>query len=368
MARKNKQADFAQQEEEILARLDILAEYRSMGVIFASEQPRSSGIIECYARGRDESKPSAFVNTETGRYGDSASNENLSLWEFAAKYAGQPDWRAARGFFASKAGVQLGGGKQKSSPLDSLEFLPWHEGHDRLAAIWCKKHKQGASLEAVKLSGGRIARYPCWTDKKTGERHRGEFTVISLPCFGSKLLTAPPVAWVIYNINGADLPVRRGKDLPTDWVKMKSVGETRGAMMGLHALQILADPAGRGSVELIYKTGGPSDLLAIQAAVLRDRPDLRDRHLVVTNASGEAADVLPHQAALFQSLRAVIIGDQDEAGAIGVLKWQAALMGVAAEIRAPQLPYLMQKKHGKDARDFLNGVESDLAPQAGAAA
>lgn len=364
MAKKSA-ADIAQLEAEIINRLDILAEYRQLGVRFASDHPRSSGMIECYAKARDEAKPSAAVNVGTARYIDSASGENLSLWDFAAKYGSLGDWRQAREHFAAKAGVKLNSGKPKDSPLDSLDFLPWHPGHDQFAEIWCKKHKRGCSLPAIKLAGGRIARYPCWTDQKTGERHTGQYTCIALPCFGAKLLAADPVAWVIYNIGGGDLPVRRGKDesgnqRPPDWVKMKSVGETRGTMMNLHALQVLADPASRAGVELVFKTGGPSDLLAIQAAILRDRPELRDRHLVLTNASGETGDILPHQAAIFQGLRVGLIGDCDEAGGVGVQKWRAVLEQIAAAVLCPQLPYAAQKKHGKDARDFLNGVPSDL--------
>lgn len=355
MAKKQK-FDPAAAEQEILRSLDIKAEYRAMGVNFASERERSSGMIECFARGRDERKPSAAVNVNTGRYIDSASGENLSLWDFAARYGGHSDWREARKHFAEKAGVRLAGGRAAESPIDQIQFLDWSAGHERLAEIWCAKHKAGASLQAVKLAGGRIGAYPCRVDPKTGERRHGEFKVIALPCYGHKLLEAEPVAWVLWNISGGGLPVYRGKDTPPEMVKMKSVGETRGAMMGLHGLSVLLDPDRSASVEVVWKCGGPSDLLAIQAAIAADSESLLDKHVVITNASGETGDILPHQASLFAGRSAILCGDTDEAGEIGVEKWRSAIASTAASVRIVALPFERTKKHGKDARDFLNGV------------
>lgn len=356
---KSRKVDISAAEKEVLLSLDVKAEYSAMGVVFASERERSSGMIECYARGRDERKPSAAVNVNTGRYIDSASGENLSLWDFAAKYGGYSDWRAARQHFADKAGVSLGARKNDDSPLDQIEFLDWSAGNERLAEIWCSKHKPGASLEAIKLAGGRVGCYPCRLDQKTGERRRGEFRVICLPCYGPKLLDAGPTAWVLWNISGGGLPVYRGKESQPEMVKMKSVGETRGAMMGLHGLSVLANEELSPGVEFIWKTGGPTDLLAVQASIACDSEELLNKHLVVTNASGEAADVLPHQVALFAGRNAILCGDADEAGVIGVEKWRAAIASAAASVRTVVLPYAVEKKHGKDARDFLNGEPSN---------
>ena len=361
-----KKFDMAAAEQDILTRLDIQAEYSAMGVAFASDRPRSSGMIECFARSRDEKKPSAAVNTNTGRYIDSASGENLSLWDFAARYGGFSDWRAARQHFADKAGVKLRGGKAEESPLDQLEFIDWTEGNERLAALWCAKHKKGASVEAFKLAGGRVGHYPTRIDKQSGQKRRGEFKILGLPCYGHKLTDADPIAWVIWNISGGGLPVYRQKGTPPEMVKMKSIGDTRGAMMNLHSLSVLSDDSRSAGVDLIWKSGGPSDMLAIQAAILRDSPEFRDSHLVLTNASGETGDILPHQAALFAGRRAVLCGDTDEAGVVGVDKWREAIANVAASVQVAQLPFAWTKKHGKDARDFLNGEPCDLVAESAA--
>ncbi len=357
MAKKNA-IDFAAQDREIIAGLDIMAEYAAMGVQFASEHPRSSGMIECFARGRDESRPSAAVNCNTGKYIDKGgNNESLSMWDFGAKYGGFPDWKAARRHFAEKAGVKLGRqSKDKTeNPAEQIDFLDWTDGYWRIVSRWCQVYKPGVSPEALKIAGARFGRYPCYTDKQTGERRKGEFSVIALPCYGHQLLDADPVAWVQWNATGPFLTINRGRDLPPEEVKMKSIGPTRGAMMNRHALLQLATSPEK--VEYIIKTGGPSDMLAILSKLPES---LLESHLVTTNASGETGDVLPHQVNLFAGHKTLVVGDADEAGEAGVDKWINALLPVASELRKVALPYAVQKKHGKDARDFLNGLESDL--------
>jgi hypothetical protein len=351
-----KRVDFALANEEIISRLDILAEYRALGVEFVSVAPRSSGMIECYARGRQENKPSAAVNVTTGRYIDSGSGESLSLFDFAAKYGGQfTDWKEARKHYADKAGVKLTGGNAPEDPAESIEFLPWDVGNERLANTWCCCHKKGITLEALKLCGAKVGRYPRYKNKTTGEWETGKFKVIALPCYGEQLLEADPVAWVLWNISGGMLEVFRGKGNPPDLVKMKSVGPTRGTMMGFSALARLSNPCDV-PIEWIIKTGGPSDMLAVLSV---QRPELRDTHLVLTNASSETGDVLPHQAAIFAGHRAIVIHDCDEAGEMGGRKWVQALTGVAAEVRHSRLPWPVGPKGGADMRDYFRGRPVD---------
>jgi hypothetical protein len=349
--------DRAQAAEEIISRLDILAEYRQLGVEFVASTPRASGMIECFARGREEKKASAAVSVKTGRYIDKGSGESLSFFDFAAKYGNGrfKDWQEARKHYAELTGVKLTGGRPPEDPHEKFEFLPWDTGHERLATRWGAIHKKGISLEALKLCGARIARWPRYFDKKTETWKTGEFKVVALPCYGERLLEADPVAWVIWNLAGGVLRLYRGKNVPPDESKMLSFGPTAGTLMGFHALARLADP-GDVPIELLLKTGGPTDMLAAVTAILRDAPDLVDRHLVLTNASGETGDVLPHQAAVFAGYPVCICHDADEAGEIGAVKWVAALTGVASELRRVKLPWPVEKKAGKDLRDFFNGV------------
>ena len=86
MAANGKESiDFDRENEMIRAGLNVIDEYESLGVMFPSKRPRANGIVECFAAGRDESRPSAGVNAKTGRYFVmGGSGESHSLWDFAA--------------------------------------------------------------------------------------------------------------------------------------------------------------------------------------------------------------------------------------------------------------------------------------------
>lgn len=356
---KKSSVDFQAENDEILTRLDIKAEYAALGVVFASEHARASGKIECYARDREERKPSAWCDVVSGRYGDSGgSGYSASLWDFAAKFGNFATWQDAKAHYAQKVGVKLSAKIPEDSIAEKLDLLDWTPGRENQARIWGLKHKRGISVEAIKLAGGRLGRYPCWRDKED-VRHAGRNTVIALPAYGEKGIDEDPVAWVLWDVSGGTFEIRRGKDVPPDHVKMKSIGSTAGAMMNFHSLARLAEDnngvgdGGEGEttpVELIHKTAGPTDLLAVLTAILRDTRELIDRHLVTCNASGETGDILPHNARLFRGHRAVLWGDDDKAGRAGVVKWIQGLAGIAGEIRVARF------EGGKDVRDFLNGV------------
>ncbi len=355
MAAKRSGQDHERENDEILARLDVQAEYEALGIRFAG-RARSSGMIECYARGRDEKRPSACVNLKTGRYVDKGgSQENLSLWDFAAQYGTLGDWQAARRHYAEKAGVQLAGPKKSDrprdrdhDPLDSIELLDWTDARRGLVHVWSRKFKPGVSLDAVLRAGGRFGEYPVWRDERGNRTGGGQYRVIALPCWAAQLPPTEPVCWVLFNTTGPHLPIHRGPDLPVEWAKMKSIGPTRGTLMNRHALERLA---GGRDYELAIKTGGPTDMLAVLTA---QPPDLQDRHLVLTNASGEGGDVLRHQVEPLRRRPVVVVHDQDTAGLVGRLKWLAALAAVGhQDARAIRLPFEMRPKGGQDVRDFL---------------
>ncbi len=347
-----KNSDFNEVRERILAGLDISYEYQQMGLRIAGE-PRASGKTEAYSMIRDERKPSAWIDINTGMYGDSGpgGEKGLSFLDFAIKYGGQPDFKSAVAHFAEKAGVELTKPKKKKSDdkwEDKLQFEDWSEGNDTLATLWCMRHKPGTSVEAIKAAGGQIAYYPCWIDRETKEKKRGRHKCIALPCYGEGLTSSEPVAWVIYDIAGQKLKVHRGKGVEPDFVKMKSVGPTRGAMMGKGSLEHLAGD--REGIELVWKTAGPSDLLALLTAI---PPEKRPSHIATCNASSETGDVLSHNAELFMGLDAAVLHDADDAGELGAPKWCLPLHSVAKSVKHVRLPYDVTPKNGKDFRDFV---------------
>ncbi len=351
MAAKN--SDLNELRDQIIASLDIPYEYSQMGLRLASDKPRSSGKMEAYSMTRDERKPSAWIDANTGMYGDSGpgGESGLSIFDFAIKYGGHVDFKSAFAHFAEKAGVDIKKKKRKrreEKPEDKLEFQEWDDGNDILATMWCVKHKQGVTLESVKAAGGKIAFYPCWKDKETGERKRGSHKCIAVPCYVDDVASAEPVAWVLYDLHNQKFKVFRGDDQEPDYVKMKSIGPTRGAMMGRAGLERLAGD--RNGIELVWKTAGPSDMLALMAAIPEDK---RGSHVVVCNASGETGDVLPNNIDLFVGVKAAVLHDADDAGELGAVKWCLPLHSVSQEVRHVRLPYDVTQKGGKDFRDFV---------------
>ena len=148
---------------EILSRLDIAEEYTRLGVRLKG-RPRASGMISCYAFGRDDRSPSAYISVKTGTYGDSGGREaaayTMSLWDFAVKCGRFPDWKAARRAYADKVGVSIGREAKPAKGVtdwrEKLELQDWQTpGNEALAAGWCLR-KPGITVEAIKAAGGTL--------------------------------------------------------------------------------------------------------------------------------------------------------------------------------------------------------------------
>jgi len=350
---------------EILSRLDVATEFEALGVKLAGN-PRASGMISAYAFGRDDRKPSAWINIRTGYYGDSGGRDTesytCSLFDLAVRAGRFPDWKMARKAYAEKAGVRIGREKKSESKTDwrdRVEFQAWDTpGNETLAQLWCTKHKLGVTLESIKAAGGQLAYYPCWIDKKNNNekrRVRDCHQVIALPAYGVWLLDGDPSAWVLWDVSGRQFDVTPKDTPPTEprlMAKMVSIGPTAGAMLGLSSLMMLCDQERRAGVELVWKVEGPADMLALWAAL---PPEKRETVAVVSAAGGATADVHPHQAKLLAGLPVAVVPDCDEAGIVGAEKWCRALHGVASGVWMVRLPWPIEKSHGRDVRDFLIG-------------
>ncbi len=351
---------------EILSRLDVAAEYEALGVRLKG-QPRASGMVSCYAFGREDRSPSAWINIRSGRYGDSGGRDapayTMSLWEFAVKVGRFPDWKSARKAYAEKAGVKLGREKKTDDKTDwreKLEFQSWDTpGNNVLAHRWCDLVKPGITVEAIKAAGGQMAWYPCFCDKKTGEKRRFKAArqVIAIPCYGQWFLEADPVAWQVWDITGQQFEVTPKETLPTEprvMAKDLSVGPTSGTLCGLDSIMRLCDAESREKVELVWWPEGPTCMMALWSTI---PPEKRDSVCVVSSPAGATADIHPWQAKLLAGLPVVVVGDCDEAGQIGAAKRAKALHDVAASVAIAKLPWPVEKRHGRDMRDFVCGVE-----------
>lgn len=342
MARKH-----AEIEEQIIAALDIADEYRSLGVKLTTNTPSTDGWIYCHSFGREDGDASAEINVRSGRYHDFKSGDDCSLWEFAATKAGRhADWKAAREYYANKAGIDLPSSKSKASdessepkargPEAHLEWMPWN---DELVQLWCWT-KPPISVESVKANGGRLAMY------------YGRYPVVALPIYPDGRL-GNPCGWVVWHTGGQSLPVFNGQGNVTAWKKMKMTAGSERGYIGQWALERI------GKADRVWKVEGPGDVLAGWTAT---PPDLRETHLFVTNSSGCGEHPGgPAIATLFAGKRCGIVHDCDipgQDGAIGSternkLGWAGSIARVAGEARNVVLPFPIVEKKGKDLRDYF---------------
>ena len=335
-------------EQAIIEVLDVVTEYKVLGVNFATDTPANNGWQPCHAFGRADHKPSAAVCVRgigRGRYRDlGGSGDSLNLWEFATKTGRFRDWREARKHFADKASVKLPNGGEPKRPDDQLEFN--QRVSEAVLQIWSEL-KGGFNLQAILDNGGCQARYP--------KKAKAEFSqyVVAFPVLNGPGFTHnDPTGWVIANQTGADLTVFQGKGKPQGKAKTVSVGGTVGGLIGNYALnRLLEEKTGGPPVEVVWKVEGLSDLLALHTALAKI--DLLGRHVVVTNSGGCLENVKPDWAELLRGKVVYVLHDCDNPGRIGAVRWASALAGMAAEVRCPALPYPVTETHGADARDFL---------------
>jgi hypothetical protein len=315
--------DHNQINNEIIATLDVPAEYHELGVRLAGDRDsaNASGWVPCHAVDREDATPSAAINLHTGRYKDHGGDGvSLSLWDFATQFGQHENWETARRSYAKKAGVKLGRSKPKANPADSLLFQAWN---DILIALWCGK-KPGVTPDAVRAAGGRLARYPA---------KNPQYLVIALPVFGPHRNDADPVGWVAWNSNGQQLPKFNRQGKVTGMVKMKAMYGSESGVMGLHGVLRLGD--GNRDEECVWLVAGPTDMLALWAIV---PPEQRDTHLVVANSGGENENVQSGIASLFAGRHVRLVRDNDPTGVIAAKKWCLALEPIVASVRSVQVP------------------------------
>lgn len=227
-------------------------------------------------------------------------------------------------------------GKQKAkiNPEDTLEFLPWNEV---LVGLWCLK-KKPIKPEAVQAVGARLA------------KHRG-YTVIAIPMWGPSLRDGDPVGWVLYRADGGDLP--RGPKDRIEWVKVKLAP---GSDQGIITAGWPAQPGAS-----IWKTEGPSDLLGL----LSVQPE-SSKSYSFTTGSGTIEKPLEWIVKMCEGHRIAVVHDADEPGQHGATwipqrdggrrpGWCPTLAQLATKVVNVRLPYVIEKTHGQDIRDFFNG-------------
>lgn len=332
----NNSNKWQQFNRDILDALHLQSEYAAVGIDITSKYPNDSGWLECRANGREDKSPSAGINVGAdhparGRYKEFVGERrNMSFFEAMAVFGGHADWKEARKYYAQKTGTKFPSGRPPKSPEDKLKFRDWNE---KLAYSWATK-KAGVDAAVIRPVGARLADWPT----------TGRITVLAFPVFGSHGADDNPTGWILYNVTGQPLPLdNEGKT-----AKMLLASGSERGWVGQRGLSILPE------AEIVWKVEGTTDLLALESALQRDRPDLQNRHAVISNSNGSMERPDDERIAMLAGKVVYVLHDADKDGENGGERWAAEIARHAIEVRHVRLPLEIKPNHGADVRDWLN--------------
>ena len=230
--------------------------------------------------------------------------------------------------------------KRRSKTKDPAEHLRWLKPNDVLARLWCIK-KPPIVIGAIAAVGGRLAVY------------REKFTVIATPVWGERLRDADPVGWVMHRTSGGTLPRYTGDEI--SWVKVKL---TAGSSPGVICSSDAFDKSDGGDDPVIWKTEGPTDLMALLSA----KPKIK----AFTTANGAGEKPAAWMVRLCEGRDVNVVHDADRPGQDGATEvpqrdgktrqgWCPMLAAGGATVRNVTLPFEVEPTHGPDLRDFFAG-------------
>lgn len=234
-----------------------------------------------------------------------------------------------------------GHSKNNADPAENLTFQEWDESTELLAGLWCLT-KPPITIAAIKLCGGRLARY------------RNRFTVIALPVHGEQLTAAKPVGWTLYNATGGTLPSYHknsdGSFTETSEKILTTYGSKPGFIGPVDQLAATTE---------IWKLEGPSDLLSYYSL-----ESIPTHACAFTNPHGAGERPARWMLDKLTGKSTITLHDADEPGQQGSIGytdsannfhpgWANELASVASSSRNAILPYLISETHGKDLRDYL---------------
>lgn len=232
---------------------------------------------------------------------------------------------------AEAVGVKKKPGRGKKIDKD-LEWMEWNDG--TLALF--EQNRPGVTKEALVAAGARMAFY------------RKIATVYALPIIGQNLDTTSPVGWALLDALGGELPRYNREGQRVGMTKVKITYGSAPGLIGVHAIDRIKTA---GLVELVWKTEGVSDSLALFAAI---PPELRDRHVVLTNANGASEQPKWMSKLLAASgAESHILHDADKPGDIGAIQWGEEVVHAGGKTTVVRLPYEIQETKGPDVRDWL---------------
>lgn len=378
-------------EADLIAKIDFVKEYKDLGARLVSDTPRANGAIECFSLFRDEATPSAYINTITGKYGDSGARgkqihiwqvafdlQRFASWELAREnYANQygetflrgKEGKRARKKLAGKEGISTGiavAAKSPSSrkPLDNwLEHVhPEREKH-RIFIFRFVTAKGGFGLDSALAAGGFHSRWPYNRKNDDGTPKDPFLSIFGVPVYGQAILTATAdtvlddshaVGAIIWNQSCLPFVSKvEGKDEPVE-TKMKTV-VTGDGLVGRHGIQLIINDRARqargepSQIDRIWKVEGPTDLMALWSIM---PPEARERQPIVSCAGGSCS-ISPWTAEFVRGYDIYTIHDLDTAGQDGATKTGETWGPTAKAVYIVRLEGEVTGKHGTDLRDWI---------------
>jgi len=353
-------SDSSNLNEEIVAALDVLAEYQAIGFKPVGS-PKSDGWQDGHALGREDRNASAGINLQTGIYKDHGSDGlALPMFKAIAQFTGDT-WHDVRARLAKKVGLSRRLPKKKYGQMDK-DYDP--EGqlvifvNQRIPEIFCKGllARYGFSFQALLDNGAIFGQYPSWSIEHMQR-------IVAIPIFAPtpNPLKHPPRGYVLMRCDGKDIVVPQKNAAPRI-EKRISIG--RSGLVGKAGLKVFQETPHH--IEDLRKVEGVTDLLTLYD---KTPESCRFNFPVITNSSGAGEKlILGDVAAMIsncdQPINLSVIHDADEPGQTGAKRWAADVGPVCRWFRNVQLPYQIEEKHGKDLRNYFEDGNDFKAFQA----
>lgn len=295
----------------------ILQIYESIGFRVKN---KSNGWANGSAIGREDKNPSAGVNLKTYMYSDRATGESMHMCSALVKYGGHPNYQSARLYLATAAGYK---GLTKGMNEGAITNVDQEVAVNKF--LQAKKPITQASLDANNV--GAAKRYG-----KNGKTS----VVIMVPSVNKY---GGDVGFGFYFV-----PYEKGKTFGKPFTD-KNNKDKHGGKDGWCGKDGIRNMS---TAEIVFKVEGLTDMLALWDVIKDHR-----KYVVITNLNGCMETPKPDHLATLKNKNVVVIGDADEPGRDGAIKWAEAAATVAKSVRNVTLGQEIEEKHGQDIRDWV---------------
>lgn len=324
----------------IAKELDIAKEFRELGVEIVQDHPTPKGYVACWAYDRPHGdSPSAGINVKTGWYRDhGGGGDGMYLYELRHRMGRSPSIEDALKYYAIRAGkidelsVELHARAYAEQNVETFGWDPDHPFGGHIGSHTFFQRYPGISAEILGIAGVEYAAWP----KNSPEPNY-------CLAFRSYDSSFNEMGYVLQSIARQGLVKYQGPDRPPQLLNRIVLGSS--GMLNRHGLSV----ARSEECQLIIKTEGVSDMLAVQALIPEE---LRDVISVVTNACG-CRDIPAHALGFFRGKRVVVLHDADVPGQEGAVMWCNALLAVTPYVKNLLLFEEISPDHGRDVRDWI---------------